>query len=424
MASNVPAQRVVITGLGAITPVGHSVAETWQQLVAGVTGVGRITQFDAGHLPVQIAAEVKEFNPHQYVSPREARRMSRVSHLALAAAIQAVAHAGLAFPFKADAAECSGVLLGTAMGGFDRIEQGLREYHRGLSRVNPFSLPAASPNLPAFHVCVTLNAQGYANTINTACSAGSMAIGEAAEVIRRGHCNVMVAGGAEAHITEITVAGFLASRSLATSFNHQPGRASRPFEAHREGFVLGEGAVMFVLERLEHALARGATIHAEVLGMASSSDTHHILAPDPTAAGAIRAMRWALHHAGITPAQVDYINAHGPGTPLGDVAETQAIKALFGGRACRIPVNSTKSMVGHLFGAAGAIEALACVKSIETGVLHPTINYDTPDPACDLDYVPNQARHHPVNIAISNSFGLGGHNSCLVLGKYQQEGCI
>jgi 3-oxoacyl-(acyl-carrier-protein) synthase len=244
-----------------------------------------------------------------------------------------------------------------------------------------------------------------------------MAIAEAAEIIKRGRCDVMIAGGTEAHINELTMVGFIAMRALSTQ-NSQPGRASRPFDADRDGFVLGEGCALFVLERLEHALARGARIYAEVLGSAHSSDTYHIAAPDPESKGAIRAMRWALQDAGVEPAQVDYINAHGPGTPLGDAAETFAIKSLFGERAYEIPVSSTKSMIGHTFGAAGAIEALACIKSIETGVIHPTINYHTPDPDCDLDYVPNQARPHAVNIAISNSFGLGGQNSCLVLGKY------
>jgi beta-ketoacyl-acyl-carrier-protein synthase II len=415
-----PAVRVVITGMGAITPLGHTVEETWQGLVAGRSAVGRISQFDASPLPVRIAAEVKNFRPADYLPLREARRMSRASHLAIAAATQAMTHAGLPYPLSGPLAEQTGVLLGTAMGGFDKVEQGLKEYVRGLGKVNPFSLPAASPNLSTFHVCVTLNAQGYTSTLTTACAASTMAVGEAAEVIKRGQCEVMLAGGTEAHINEISVAGFIAMRALSTR-NDEPELASRPFEADRDGFVLGEGAVIFVLERLEHALARHAPIYAEVLGSAASSDTYHIAAPDPESKGAIRAMQWALRRAGIEAGAVDYINAHGPGTPLGDIAETQAIKAVFGPQACQIPVSSTKSMVGHLFGAAGAIEALACVKSIESGVIHPTINYFSPDPACDLDYVPNQARRHPVNIAMSNSFGLGGQNACLILGHYHQQ---
>lgn len=415
----VSAARVVITGIGAITPLGHTVEDTWQHLVAGQSGLGQISRFNAAALPVRVAAEVKEFDPHRYIPPKDARRMSRASHLALAAATQAVTDAGLAYPFDPHLAERAGVMLGTAMGGFDKVEQGVKEYGRGLSRVNPFSLPAASPNLSTFHVCVTLNAQGYTNTISTACAAANVALGEAAEVIKRGDCEVMLAGGTEAHINELTIVGFIASRALSTAFNTEPSRASRPFDAQRDGFVLGEGAVIFVLEQLDRALARRAPIYAEILGSAQSSDTHHILAPDPGAAGAVRAMRWALRRAGVAPEQVDYINAHGASTPLGDAAETQAIKTVFGERAYTVPISSTKSMVGHLFGAAGAIEALACVKSIQTGVLHPTINLETPDPACDLDYVPNQARRQPVTVALSNSFGLGGQNSCLVLGKFR-----
>ena len=287
-----------------------------------------------------------------------------------------------------------------------------------MGKVSPFSLPAALANLSTFHICVKLNAQGYTNTTATACAAGTMAIAEAAEVIKRGHCDVMIAGGVEATIVETTLAGFIAMRALSTR-NDDPARACRPFEATRDGFVIGEGGAMFILERLEHALARNAHIYAEVLGSAHSSDTYHIAAPDPDSRGAIRAMRWALANAGVGLDEVDYINAHGPGTPLGDTAETYAIKSLFGERAYEIPISSTKSMIGHSFGAAGAIEALACLKTIETGLIHPTINYQTPDPTCDLDYVPNQPRQHEVNVALSNSFGLGGQNSCLVLGKYK-----
>jgi beta-ketoacyl-acyl-carrier-protein synthase II len=407
---------VVITGMGAITPLGHNVADTWENMVAGQPAIGRITRFDPSPLPVHIAAEVKDFEPTRWIPAKDARRMSRPTHFAVAAAEQAVADAGLAIPFSDELGERSGVLLGTAMGGFDKVEQGVKEYVRGLNKVSPFNLPASSPNLSTFHVCVNLNAQGYTNTIATACAAGTMALSEAAEVIRRGHCDVMIAGGTEAHINEMTMVGFVAMRALSTH-NSDPAGASRPFDADRDGFVLGEGASVFVLESLAHAQARGAHIYAEILGGASSSDTYHIAAPDPGSRGAIRAMRWAMQQAGVSTAEVDYINAHGPSTPLGDAAETLAIKTLFGERAYEIPISSTKSMIGHTFGAAGAIEALACVKSIETGVIHPTINYHAPDPACDLDYVPNVARHQPVNITLSNSFGLGGQNACLVLGK-------
>lgn len=412
-------RRVVITGAGAITPVGHSAAETWENLVKGKSGIANISLFEASHLPVRFAGEVKNFKPDPYLSPKEAKRMARCSQLAVATTAQAIEDAGLAYPFDDGLAERSGVLLGTAMGGFDKAEDGLRDYlERGLGKVSPFSLPAALPNLSTYHLCVRLNAQGYTNTLATACAAGTMALVEAAEVIKRGRCDVMIAGGVEAAIIETTLAGFVAMRALSTR-NDDPAHACRPFEATRDGFVIGEGCAIFVLERLEHALARHAHIYAEVLGGAHSSDTYHMAAPDPDSRGAIRAMRWALADAGVSPANIDYINAHGPGTPLGDTAETFAIKSLFGERAYQIPISSTKSMIGHSFGAAGAIEALACVKSIQTGWLHPTINYQTPDPNCDLDYVPNQARQHGVDLALSNSFGLGGQNSCLVLGKYK-----
>ncbi|MBN1995319.1 MAG: beta-ketoacyl-ACP synthase II [Anaerolineae bacterium] len=412
-------QRVVVTGLGAITALGHSVSETWERLVKGQSGIGPITLFDATALATRFAGEVKNFDPRQYVPAKEVRRMARCSHFALAAAAQAVEHAGLPYPFGDDLAEKSGVLLGTAMGGFDKAEQGLKDYlEKGLNKVNPFSLPAALPNLSTFHVCVKLNAQGYTNTTATACAAGNIALGEAAEVIKRGRCAVMIAGGVEAAITGTTVNGFTIMRALSTR-NNEPSRASRPFDATRDGFVLGEGCAIFVLERLDHALARQAHIYAEILGSAHSSDTYHIAAPDPGARGAIRAMAWALKDAGVEVNQIDYINAHGPSTPLGDAAETYAIKAVFGERAYQIPISSTKSMLGHSFGAAGAIEALACIKTIETNTIHPTINYHTPDPTCDLDYVPNQARRQQVDIVLSNSFGLGGQNSCLVLGRYK-----
>lgn len=411
-------RRVVVTGMGAITALGHTADDTWQNLVNGRSGIDRITRFDASHLAVQFAGEIKDFNPERYIPRKEARRMARASQLAVAAAVQAVEDAGLPYPLPDEAGERCGVLLGTGMGGFDRVEEGIKTHlQRGLGKVNPFSLPASLPNLSTFHVCVKLNAQGYSNTTATACAAGNMAIAEAAEVIKRGRCEVMLAGGVEAAITETTMAGFIIMRALSTR-NDDPAAASRPFDAARDGFVVGEGCAIFVLELLEHALARGARIYAEVLGSAHSSDTYHIAAPDPDSRGAIRAMKWALEDAGVTVDEIDYINAHGPSTPLGDAAETYAIKSLFGPRAYRIPISSTKSMLGHTLGAASAIEALACIKTINTGIIHPTINYQNPDPACDLDYVPNQARRQPVNIALSNAFGLGGQNSCIVLRKY------
>lgn len=405
--------------MGAMTPLGHSVAETWDQLVAGKSGIDYITLFDASEFPTHFAGEVKAFDPARYLPRKEARRMSRSSQLSVIMADQAVADAGLSYPFTGDDAERTGVVLGTAIGGFDAAENALFSYRDGgWTKVTPFALPSALPNMVTFHNCLRLNAQGYTNTTLTACAAGTQALGEALSVIRRGRCDVMLAGGIEAMIVQTTFAGFAAMRALSTR-NSDPAGASRPFDAGRDGFVVGEGGAILVLERLSHARARGARIYAEVLGAANSCDTYHVAAPDPEGRGAVRTMRWALEDAGVTPDEVDYINAHATGTPLGDAAETQAIKNLFGERAYEIPVSATKSMIGHSFGGAGAIEALACVKTIETGIIHPTINYETPDPNCDLDYVPNRARRHEVGVALSNSFGLGGQNACLVLARYR-----
>jgi beta-ketoacyl-acyl-carrier-protein synthase II len=411
-------KRVVITGMGAVTPLGHNVADTWAGLTQGRSGLDYVTLFDATPLSVRFAGEVKNFDPRDHMTTKEARRMARSTHFAVAAATQALRDAGLNYPFAGTLAERSGVLLGTAMGGFDKADQGLRDYlERGL-KINPSLLPAALLNMSTFHLCAKLNALGYSNTTATACAAGTVALVEAAEVIKRGRCDIILAGGTEASILETTMAGFI-SMGVLSSRDDIPQRVARPFDATRDGFVIGEGCAIFVLERLPHALARGVRIYAEVLGGALLSDTYHMATPDPESKGAIRAMAWALEDAGVTPAEVDYINAHGPGTPLGDTAETRAIKTIFKEQAYKIPISSTKSMVGHAFGAAGAIEAVACVKAIETQIIHPTVNYQQPDPTCDLDYVPNQARPHPVKIALSNSFGLGGQNCCLVLGQYE-----
>jgi 3-oxoacyl-[acyl-carrier-protein] synthase II len=416
-------QRVVITGIGAITPLGLNVEDTWRGMAEGRSGVDYITQFDASHFPTSFAAEAKNFDPTQYMPRKEARRLARATQFSLAASMQAMADAGLE-PFAELAlqngmAQRSGVLLGTSYGGFSAAEYAIRDYHdRGLSRVNPFALAASLPNMVTSHVCLHYNIQGYTNTICTACASGTQAIGEAAEVIRRGKTDLMLAGGVEGVITEVVLAGFTAMRAISTR-NDDPAGACRPFDAERDGFVIGEGAAVFVLERLPHALERGARIYAEVLGYSSSADTYHMAQPDPQGKYAQLAMRWALEDAGVALDEVDYINAHAPGTPLGDAAETVAIKGLFGERAYDIPISSTKSMIGHALGAAGAIEALACVQTIRTGIIHPTINYHTPDPACDLDYVPNVARRSDVHIALSNSFGLGGQNACLVLGRFE-----
>jgi len=417
-------KRVVITGMGAVTPLGLNVADTWQGMVEGRSGVDYITLFDASQFPATFAGEVKDFDPLQYMDRKEARRIARATQFSLAASIQAMADAGLERfeedPIGGDSsAQRSGALLGTSYGGYTAAELAIRDYYeRGLSKVNPFALAASLPNMVTSHVCLLFNIQGYTSTISTACASGTQAIGEAAEVIRRGKTDLMLAGGVEAVIIESVLAGFCAMRAVSTR-NDDPAGACRPFDAERDGFVIGEGSTVFVLERLSHARARGAHVYAEVLGHASSTDTYHLAQPDPQGRYAKLAMRWALEDAGVTPDAVSYINAHAPGTPLGDVAETVAIKRLFGERAYDIPISSTKSMIGHALGAAGAIEALACVKAIETGIIHPTINYHAPDPACDLDYVPNVARQADVRIALSNSFGLGGQNACLVLGRYE-----
>jgi 3-oxoacyl-[acyl-carrier-protein] synthase II len=411
-------QRVVITGMGALTSVGLSVDETWANLVAGRSGIAEITAFDASDMPIRIAGEVKGFDARDYIDFKEARRMARCSHLALAGGIQAMADAGLGD--QVPDPERAGVVMGVGVGGLDlALDQWDTFNQKGLRRVNPFLATASLCNMPSHHLSLRFQCQAYNGTVVTACASGTQAIGEAAEVIRRGNADLMLAGGAEGLVHAVIVAGFTAMRVLASD-NEHPDKACKPFDARRDGFVTAEGTTVMVLERLDHALDRGARIYAEVLGFAANTDAFHVAAPDPEGAGAIRAMRWALEDAGISPREIDYINAHGPGTEVGDPVETKAIKALFGDYAYQVPISSTKSMVGHSLGGAGAIEALACIKSITEGVIHPTINYEVPDPECDLDYVPNQAREADVRTTLSNSFGLGGQNACLVLRHFEE----
>jgi 3-oxoacyl-[acyl-carrier-protein] synthase II len=411
--------RVVITGMAAVTPLGLTVEETWQAMVEGKSGVDYITLFDASECPVRIAAEVKGFDPSGYIERKEARRMARSSQFTIVTAAQALEDAGLSTPFKEGMAERVGALLGTSIGGFDEIEEALfTVFTKGFSKVSPFAVAAGLPNMPTFYVCLYFNAQGYTSTISTACSAGTQAIGEAADVIRRGRVDVMITGGVEAMIVLSNIAGFDAMRALSHNNDNPPG-ASRPFDARRDGLVVGEGCAIFILERLTHARERGAKIYAEMLGQASSSDTYHVAAPDPEGRGAMRTMKWAIEDAGLALDDIDYINAHATATPLGDISETTAIKRLFGQRAYQMPVSATKSMIGHAFGAGGAIEALASVQAINTGIIHPTINYEHPDPECDLDCVPNKARQADVRYVLKNSFGFGGQNACLVLGRYE-----
>jgi beta-ketoacyl-acyl-carrier-protein synthase II len=410
--------RVVITGFGAITPLGLTVKEFWDGLVAGRSGITRVTQFDPTGLPCQVAGEVKGFEVKRYMDFKEARRMSRCSQFAIATAKEAMAHAGLDENWPDP--ERAAVVFGTAIGGIEKADEGiiaLRQH--GYSRVSPFAAPGAICNMPAHHLSQTYHTLGPLTTIVTACASGTQSIGEAAELIRRGAADIVLTGGVEATIQDFALGGFAAMRALPTSFNDCPEKASRPFNSDREGFVYSEGCAVLVLESLPHAQKRGAQIYAEVLGQASSSDAYHMAAPDPTAAGAVRAMRWALQDAGISTDEVQYINAHGTSTPANDAGETMAIKKLFGERAYSIPISSTKSMIGHPMGAAGALEAIACVMTLQHGVIHPTINYEHPDPDCDLDYVPNTAREAQIRVTLSNSFGLGGQNACLVLRKFE-----
>jgi 3-oxoacyl-[acyl-carrier-protein] synthase II len=409
-------RQVVVTGLGAMTPLALTLEETWEGLLAGRSGVGPITQFDASDLPVQIAGELKGFDPKRYINFKEARRMARCSQVAVATAQEALADAGLSLPLADE--ERVGVLIGSGVGGFDRALKAVDTYRtKGIARVNPFFATSMLVNMPSHHVSLWAGAKGPISTVVAACATGTQAVGEAAEFIRRGAADVMICGGVEALIHFTPVVAFCVMRALSTR-NDEPERASRPFDADRDGFVFSEGCAVFVLEALEHAQARGARIRAEVLGHASSSDAFHVAQPDPEGMGASRAMRWALEDAGLTPADVDYINAHGSSTPVSDPIETLAIKRIFGERAYEIPVNSTKSMIGHAMGGAGAIEAAVCVLTIERGMIHPTINLETPDPECDLDYVPEGARKADVRVALCNSFGLGGQNACLVVGRH------
>ncbi|RMG90854.1 MAG: beta-ketoacyl-[acyl-carrier-protein] synthase II [Chloroflexi bacterium] len=412
--------RVVITGIGMISPLGHTADESWESLLNGRSGIGPITRFDASQFPARIAGEVKDFDPAKYMNFKEARRMSRASQLAVAAARMALADANLPEPLPEG--ERAGVLVGTGVGGFEVADQNVQILRtKGFARVSPFAMTGFLPNMPSHHVSQIAGAMGPISTVVAACATGTQAIGEALEMIRRGAADLMITGGVEGLIHEAAIAGFGAMRALSTRYNDSPEKASRPFDKDRDGFVLSEGAGIVILERLDRALARGARIYAEVLGHASSSDAYHVAIPHPQAAGAIRAMRWSLEDAGVSTSEVDYINAHGTSTPLNDEMETFAIKKLFGERAYEIPVSSNKSVLGHAMGGTGAIEAIFSVYALREDIVPPTWNYETPDPKCDLDYVPNAPRRAVVNVVLSNSFGLGGQNACLVLGKYKEQ---
>jgi 3-oxoacyl-[acyl-carrier-protein] synthase II len=410
-------RRVVVTGLGAITPVGLNVEDYWASMLAGRSGVGRITAFDPSGFACQLAAEVHGFDPLDYVDAKEARRLARFSQFAVAASRQALEDAGLRM--TPDLSLETGVLLGTAVGAFDAIERESQVlFTRGGSRVSPFFVPTMLPNMPAGQVSRLFGLKGYNSTVVTACAASAQAIGEAAEVIRRGDALVMLAGGTEGSICALGLAGFATMRALS-SRNDEPQRASRPFDAQRDGFVPGEGCAILVLEDLEHALRRDARILAELVGYGVSADAYHVTAPEPDGDGPMRAFQRALRDAALTPHAVDYVSAHATSTPLGDTAETIALKRVLGERAYRVPVSAPKSIIGHLLGAAGAVESLACVLAIRDQKIHPTINYEYPDPTCDLDYVPNVARAHPVRVAVNNSFGFGGQNTTLIFRQFE-----
>ncbi len=411
-------RRVVVTGIGAVSPVGLTADTTWQALISGVSGAGQITAFDTSGFKTTIAAEATDFDPEAHFERKDARRMDRCTQFALVAANEAMAHAGLVIDPDSALAPRAGAVIGVGFGGMATFIEEVRVLdERGPSRVSPIGIPKIIANMAAGTVSIEHNLMGPVSCAVTACSASANAIGDAAEIIRRGAADVMVAGGAEAAITDFAVASFAQARALSAR-NDDPEGASRPFDLDRDGFVMGEGGAALVLEEREAALARGAQILAEVTGYGMSADAYHITLPRPGGMGAARAMTAALADAGIEPGDLDYINAHGTSTDANDATETAAVKVALGAAAHRVPMSSTKSMTGHLLGAAGAMEAVVAIKSIETGILAPTINLETPDPDCDLDYVPNEARQTDgVTHAMSNSFGFGGHNVALVFSR-------
>jgi 3-oxoacyl-[acyl-carrier-protein] synthase II len=409
----------VVTGLGAVTPLGNDVQTTWEGLLTGRSGVDRIAGFDPSDLDVQIAAEVKDFDVEERFGRRRARRNGRFGLLALEAARQAVGNSGLDLGAEGIDRERVGVLIGTGIGGVVTLLENYDVYRtRGARRVSPFMVPSLMPNAASALVAIDYDLQGANFAISSACATGSHAIGEAAAMIRHGELDAVVCGGSESATHPLSISAFANMGALSTR-NDEPQRASRPFDAERDGFVMGEGAGVIVLESLEHAAKRSATIRGELIGYAGTCDAFHVAAPEESGDGAARAMALALRDAGVTPDEVDYINAHGTSTPLNDGIETQAIRAVFREHADRLAVSSTKSMTGHLMGAAGAVEAIACIRSLETGWVPPTVNYENPDPACDLDYVPNEARKLEPRVALSNSFGFGGHNGCLVFRRWE-----
>jgi beta-ketoacyl-acyl-carrier-protein synthase II len=411
-------QRVVITGLGCISPLGNDVTTTWQNLLDKQSGVESITRYDTTDYVCKIAAEVKEFDGSSLFGAREARRMDRGTQFSLAAAQQAIQEAGLEIT---DAnRDRIGAVIGTAIGGIETLSDQFQNFtERGPSRVSPFLVPMMLPDTPGGNIAINMGIRGTNFCVVTACATGTNSIGEASEIIQRGQVDVMLAGGCEAAIVPLAMAG-LSKMGAMSTYDGDPTRASRPFNLDRSGFVMGEGAAVLVLESLEHAQSRGAPILAEFVGYGSTNDAFHISAPAENGSGSALCMRLALDNADIEPEDIDYINAHGTGTPLNDRSETAAIKTVFGEHAYQIPVSSTKSMTGHLLGAAGAIEALFAVKAIQDRIMPPTINYEVPDPECDLDYIPNEPRQKQVDYVMSNSFGFGGHNATIILKKFEK----
>ena len=410
--------RVVVTGIGVVSPVGKTVDQFWNSLVNGISGIAPITLCDPSPFPCKIAGEVKDFDPSDYMDLKDAKRMARFSQLAVAASQMAIVDSGI--DISDENVDEIGVFVGNGNGGFPDIEANDRLLvDKGAMRVSPFFIPMILPNMAAANVSRVFGIKGYTSTITTACAAGTQSIGEAAEVLKKGYANVILAGGCEAGISQLGLGGFSTIRAL-TSQNENPKTASKPFDANRDGFVPAEGAAMLILETEKHAMDRGADIYAEILGYGVSSDAYHLVQPDKDGDGAFRAIMNSLKDSQITKSEIDYINAHGTSTPMNDLSETLAIKKTFGSLAPKIPISSTKSMIGHVLGGAGALEAVASILSIVNGVIHPTINYKTPDKQCDLDYVPNKSRVKDIQTALSNSFGFGGQNACLVLRAFDQ----
>lgn len=410
-------RRVVITGLGIISPIGIGKEKFWNSLIEGKSGIDYITKFDTEEFSTKIAAEVKDFNPYDYIDKKEAKRMDRFTQFAVAASKMAVEDAGLELDILNK--ERIGVILGSGVGGIETLEEQMKKLiEKGPKKVSPFFVPMMIGNMAAGQISILLGAKGPSETIVTACASSTNAIGDSFKTIQRGDADIIVTGGAEAAVTPLALAGFSSMRALSTN-NENPQEASRPFDKDRDGFVMGEGSAILILEELQHALERGAKIYGEIIGYGTTSDAYHITAPAENGEGAKRAMELAINDAGVTPEDIDYINAHGTSTPYNDKFETFAIKSLFKEHAYKLKVSSTKSMTGHLLGAAGGLEAAVCALTVLNDVIPPTINYKTKDEECDLNYVPNQAIKSTVNYAISNSLGFGGHNSTIVIKKYK-----